>query len=142
MYYVTTMNLNILSCSIVDKYGITNILEKNRCCLLNCEKNHTVVGTINRSESDRLYKVKMMLPDRNENRAGRSKVNTKRSPTLRASGNDEKLRKSLWHTRISYVNDDVMKVMINGSKYGISVKDQHWNTTWDTYVRAKHTKLS
>lgn len=79
VYHVPKMNLNTLSCSHIDKYGITTIIEKNKCKLLNLKNKHRVFGTIHRSESDGLYKVEMTLSDRNQNRTGRSKVNTTRS---------------------------------------------------------------
>lgn len=89
VYYVSSISLKIFFSSFIDKSGVTTIVEKNNGKLLNRKNSHMVAGTIERSKSDALYNIGMMLPDHNRNRTGRSKMDMTLSYGFQAGWNDD-----------------------------------------------------
>lgn len=126
--YIPEAALNILSCSQLDRAGISSRFDNGMCLLLDRKEKNRIIGHASPSECEGLYLLQ-------------AQVYRKRRPkSLFSARSHEAKGEDLWHRRFGHVDIETIRKMpenyVEGMDLNITAQSRHCGTC----LEAKQTK--
>lgn len=128
--YIPEASVNLISCTQLDKYGISTLFQNGKCELLDREQKNVCIGYAIERKADKLFVLEGNV------------VKSKKKINIACTTNtDVTSGIDLWHQRLGHISKDVVQKMADGMVEGLSTEDKAQNIECIPCVEAKQTKM-
>lgn len=118
VYYVPTLQRNILSCTQMDQRKISKTIAKGKCSYWYKKENNRNLGSIFLDKKEQLYLVPVKVPK--SNRSKQDTVTIRRASSMQRNMKreqiDAKIAKDLWLKRLAHANTKAISHMLSIGK--------------------------
>lgn len=128
VYYLPQLEMNLLSCSRLDKKAISVLFENGRCKFIDREKRNSTLGYANLRKVDMLFCAKLIEPKSNH------------SAMASVASRGTKADLTLWHKRMGHAGKHVISAMCSDPGYNMVVSNKTQESECETCMMASQTK--